>query len=247
MSWYIGVDIYTKKESESWKPEMVSNYWLMAKSLCENRGTLDSMINPATLSDEDRKELEQLEHQYDEVEDVLVATIHKDSWKNVVAESDFKYRTAHHEETNMVHFYVEDEKSEAIAKKYDVDSAEYINAVADKRDSEYLSIYKKRVNPRGYNGSFYDARSFYDYSSKMFDHLEKLLVEKADWERTRKSLDYQKLSEEEKANVGDEYECLDEDITEYRCKYEAAVSMANILDFYSKEYGTKVVAYMFGT
>jgi glucan phosphorylase len=69
----------------------------------------------------------------------------------------------------------------------------------------------------------------------------------SDWERTRKSLDYQKLSEEEKANVGDEYECLDEDITEYRCKYEAAVSMANILDFYSKEYGTKVVAYMFGT
>ena len=248
MSWYIGVDIYTKKKNENWKPAMISNYWLMAKNLCDSRGALSSEIESAKLSDTDRKCLEDVERLNNIIEDELVATIHKESWKSIIEEPGFRFHTSAPEGGGLAQFYIDFDDNEAakIAEGYDVDPKEYIEASADKRESDYISIYRKKITPRGYNGDFYDAKSFYGYASKVFDHLEELLAKKTEYKNLQKSLDYMKLSEEEKENVNSEYECLDEDIEEYRCKYEAAISMANILDFYQKDYDDEVVAYIYG-
>lgn len=243
MSWYIGVDIYVKEENKDWKAEMISNYWLIAKALCSNRGTLDSTITPALLSDEDRKELEKLESQNNVAENDLVATVRKSDWEKIVDEPGFSHYTA----TNgsEVSFFVDD-KSATIAKKYDVNSAEYLNAVADKKEKEFLHIYQRKIIPRGYGGNFYDANSFSAFAEKKYNELASLIAKKARWEKIKSSFRYLKLSDEEKENVDSAFEYLDEDIVDCRSKYEAAISMMNILDFYESKSETQAVAYMFG-
>ena len=248
MSWYIGVDIYTKEKGSDWKAAMVSNYWLPAKALCNSRGVLDSDIELARLSDEERKELIALEHKNDNVEDVVAGTIYKEDWAKLVSDPNFKYHIESANEVNrpVARFVVDNFDSKDMVQRYDVDGVTLINTPAEQRAEKFLTIYYTEIKSRGYGGNFYDSDSFYCYAEKVSKKLDELIVEKADWERVQKSLDYLKLSPEEKQNISDEFDYIDEDIAEYRSRYDAAISMANILEFFSEEYETKAVAYMFG-
>ena len=133
-----------------------------------------------------------------------------------------------------------------MVEKYDVDGVTLLNTPEEEREKKFISIYKKKITPRGYGGDFYDSDSFYRYADKVFEQLKKLIADKADWERTQKSLEYLSLDPEAKQNVMDEFSYLDEEIVETLSRYDAAISMANILVFYEKEYGIKAVAYMYG-
>lgn len=241
MGWCVGIDIYTKKEKEDWKAEVTSNYWFRAKTLCSLRGTLDDDIEEASLTKEDRDTLELLEKKNDIVVSDYVATVSKEDWEKLNKEPDFE--SSFNGDENR--FYISCAFEETV-KKHQVDGAIILKTPENEREKKFVSVYKKNKISRGYNGNFYDSSSFFRYADKVLERLKELIVDKANWEKTRKSLDYLKLSLEEKQNVDEEFQYIEEEIEETLSKYNAAISMAGVLEFYEKEYYTSVVAYMYG-
>lgn len=241
MGWCVGMDIYVKKEKEDWKAEVISNYWFRAKTLCSLRGTLDDDIEEASLTKEDRDALELLEKKNDITVNDYVATVSKEDWEKLNEEPGFE--SSFNGDENR--FYISCAFEETV-KKHQADGVVILKTPENEREKKFVSVYKKNKISRGYNGNFYDSSSFFHYADKVLERLKELIVDKAIWQKTRKSLDYLKLSLEEKQNVDEEFQYIEEEIEETLSKYNAAISVAGVLEFYEKECYTSVVAYMYG-
>ena len=65
MSWYMCMDIYTKKKGRDWQNKVNSVEYSWLKNLCDYRSYLDKAIPAAKLSDEDREVLKKMTREYD--------------------------------------------------------------------------------------------------------------------------------------------------------------------------------------
>lgn len=98
-----------------------------------------------------------------------------------------------------------------------------------KENSEYLNVYLE--HPVYRRGVFFDSSSFNRVIEDTKEQLKNIILKKREWEELQKTIDYLKLSEEEKENVASSYiyDVEDEDnYLEYRL--ESALKMKHLCE-----------------
>lgn len=224
MSWYVGADIY-QKDKNGWKCLVANKYHLPLKQLCENRSQIDDNIFPCDLSDDDKKSLEELVHEHDYEEEVFIGKIEEEVFLGM------NLSCFHKGEKLMVN----EEDVEKVQKKC-IELKDYVNLDSKEVEEKYVDVYYIKIEERGYgNGRFYNVESFSTFIENLEDRLLELNKKKETKERIESSLDYLKLSCQEKQNVMDEFDYLDEDILETKSRLSAANTVVSVLEFFSED------------
>ena len=104
----------------------------------------------------------------------------------------------------------------------------------EKAERDKLRYCVYACSKKVYRGKFYDVNSFDEVIKRAENGLKNIETKKAEWEKIRTSLDYLKLSSEEKENVFDsyKYEIEDED-GYYKYMLESALRLRHTLEFFS--------------
>lgn len=237
MSWYIGADIYQKKDG-SWKCLAANKFHFALKRLCETRGQIDDVIYPCSLSNEDKDALRALLQEYNYQTKTFIGKVDRDVW------SELDVCSFLDNEGNII---INQEDVEKVQEKC-LDYQDYIR-MEDAEKEGYLDIYYYKEEERGYGqGCFYDVKSFNYFIDSKEEKLQTLLNKKRRRSEIENSLDYLKLSCEEKSNVMEEFDYLDEDIDETKSALDAANMVVSVLKFFSeKEYDDygDIVIYLF--
>ena len=208
----------------------------MLKNLCDTRGTLMQEITTSNLDDVDLESLNVLVHEHDRHDFKYRGCLKKEDWEKL----DVKSRVICEEGTAKDCGILIDESD--VKKITFASASDYMN---DTNKDDYVNIYTESVEERGYGqGQFYDQNSFYSLEKDLKKKYKELIIKRYEWERMKTSLEYCKLSDEEKENVSSEFEYLDEDIQETEFQIIAINQFCGILEMYG-DYDTKVVAYIY--
>lgn len=239
MSWGMFVDIYVKKDGK-WTCKEVSKNFDTLKSLCDYRETLSEEISTAHLADEDKKVLQDFLEQNKWENHNYIDSLTPENFEKLDAPTHFE------EWAGGQKGYVLNDVSDK-KKVEELGLGEKILQVDRKSLYEIYYISKEE---RGYGkGDFYREGAFRDFLEKREIKLLDLLKQKFELTEKQNSLEYLKLSSEEKENVdeslNDKLSYLDEEIEEAQQECRAASAMAGILDFYC-EFADDAVAYIFG-
>jgi hypothetical protein len=233
------MDIYTKKKDGCWqnKVNSVEYYWL--KSLCGSRGYLSASIPTAKLSDEDHEILKTLTREYDYHSYDYFGSVTKETFESL----DFPTRFVEDKENGIKPGYlVSKENAEKISC---VSPEEWLNTPTEELDTKYIKIYTESFTERGCGrGDFYTVDCFYDLRETILEDYKKVIAKQHDWEKLQGSLDYLKLSEEEKENVSSQFEYLDEEIEEIENRLVAINQVIGALQLF-EDYDTQVVAFIY--
>ena len=222
MSWYIGADIYQKKDGV-WKCIVANKFHYALKSLCETRGLIDDDIYPCSLSSEDKDALNALLHEHDYQVTTFIGKVDRDVWAELDVPSFID---------NEGRVIVDPKDVKKVQEKC-LDYQDYIK-MEDSEKEGYIDVYYVKVEERGYgNGRFYNVKSFHHYIDERENKLQSLLDKKRRRSEIEDSLDYLKLSADEKSNVLEEFDYLDEDIGETKSALDAANMVVSVLEFFS--------------
>ena len=239
MSWYMCMDIYTKKKDDCWQNKVNSVEYSWLKSLCDTRGYLNDSIPTAKLSDEDHEILKKMTRDYDYHSYDYFGSVTKETFENL----DVPTKFIEDKENGIKSGYlVAKENTEKISC---VSPEEWLNTPTKELDEKYVKIYTESFTERGCgHGEFYTVDCFYNLREKTLEDYKKVITKQYEWEKLQSSLDYLKLSDEEKENVSSQFEYLDEEIAETENKLVAINQIIGVLEFFS-EYDNEVVAFIY--
>jgi len=239
MSWYMCMDIYTKKKDDCWQNRINSVEYSWLKNLCDSRGCLDEAIPTAKLSDEDHEILKALTREYDYHSYDYFGSVTKETFASL----DFPTRFIEDEENGIKPGYlVSKENAEKISC---VSPEEWLNTPTEELDTKYIKIYTESFTERGYGrGEFYTVDCFYNLRETILEDYKKVIEKQHDWEKLQNSLDYLKLSEEEKENVSSQFDYLDEEIEEVETRLISINLVIGALQLF-EDYDTQVVAFIY--
>ena len=146
------------------------------------------------------------------------------------------------EHGNKSGYLVSKENAEKISC---VSPEEYLNTPTEELDQKYIKIYTESFTERGYGrGEFYTAGCFYNLLETILENYKKVIEKQHDWEKLQNSLDYLKLSEEEKENVSSQFEYLEEEIEYVKNNLVAINQVIGALQLF-EDYDTQVVAFIY--
>lgn len=243
MSYDLTGDIYTKKKDGGWECREHDMSFNFLKCLVDGRGNLDwESYAPARLSDADEKELESLARTFDYDGYSYIGSMTKESFAGL----DVKTRIAEHDGRTV---YVVEKADAKNVLPACVVSDDILRMSPDER-KELDDFYFIEKEERGYgDGRFLDTDSFASQRDKLQRELRELYLKKDRYERLKESVEYLKLSSEEKENVDSSYPYgyLDEEIEETECKVDSLVSVIGILDWYSQYPSESAVLFLFGS
>lgn len=94
------------------------------------------------------------------------------------------------------------------------------------------------------SGAYYDVSSFVELKKEIVDQFKELIVKKDHFDKLRQSLEYLRLSPDEKQNVLDEEDSVVEELLNVESKLEALTSIIAVLDVYA-EYDEFAVAFIY--
>lgn len=240
MSWYMCMDIYTKKKGCDWQNKVNSVEYSWLKNLCDYRSYLDKAIPAAKLSDEDREVLKKMTREYDYHSYNYFGSVTKETFATFDFPTTF---ITDEEHGNKPGYLVSKENAEKISC---VSPEEYLNTPTEELDQKYIKIYTESFTERGYgyNGEFYTVDCFYNLRETLLEDYKKVIKKQHDWEKLQNSIDYLKLSEEEKENVSSQFEFLDEEIEEIENKLISINQVIGALQLF-EDYDTQVVAFIY--
>lgn len=236
MSWYMFMDIYSR-ENGNWKCEIANKEYYPLKSLCGNRGLLVDEIT--TVKPADKEALDALQHEHDYRNHIYIGSVSPTNWANLDVPTVLETWAEGHASG-----YVVDEKYlEKVEKS--CEDPQVLLTLSEEERSTYINVYYVKQEERGYgHGCYYNAGSFTEYIRKEKEELKVLTKKKKTWDKIRNSMDYMKLSSEEKSNVEEDFLYLDDAIQEVEAQLKAAENVVTILDFFS-DYDKEVVAFIF--
>lgn len=222
MSWGVYTDIFVKKDGK-WSNVAFGKNTDFLKNLCEYRERLSDDIIPIDAP----KDLIEYAHSFDTEKEEYATFVKKvriptEEDKLVLPKEEIKK-------------YSNDEP----------DIKEYLATPEEERNKKYVELYYKvKISHFDDNGNFYNIGSFASVRDKLEREYKDILKKKFKYEELKSSLDYLKLSDEEKENVNSEYDYLDEELEETEYKLNAAISIISILDFFDDYKTDEVVAYI---
>lgn len=239
MSWYMCMDIYTKKKGYDWQNKVNSVEYSWLKNLCGSRGYLDETIPTAKLSDEDHEILKKMTREYDYHSYNYFGSVTKETFATL----DFPTKFIEDNENGIKPGYlVSKENAEKISC---APSDKVLNTLKEELDQKYIKIYTESFTERGYGrGEFYTVDCFYNLRETLLEDYKKVIKKQHDWEKLQNSLNYLKLSEEEKENVSLQFEYLDEEIEEVENKLVSINQVIGALQLF-EDYDTQVVAFIY--
>lgn len=239
MSWYMCMDIYTKKKGCDWQNKANSVEYSWLKSLCDLRGCLDEAIPTAKLSDEDHEILKKMTREYDYHNYDYFGSVTKETF----AALDFPTRFVADENHGIKPGYLVGKEDTKKISCVSVD--DWINTPTVELDEKYIKIYTESFAERGNGrGGFYTVDCFYGLREAILENYKKVIAKQQGWEELQNSLDYLKLSDEEKENVSSQFEYLDEEIEEVENKLVAINQVIGVLQFF-EDFEVEVVAYIY--
>ena len=236
MSWYMFFDIYTKKKDSDWVCQLHGVEYSQLKSLCDNRGCLSDSISPTKLGDVDYKTLKELTRDYDYHEFVYQGCLRSEDWKDT--------------DVRSVVIETDDKRGGLLVDKENLSKIKFLDVkdfmmLSEAEKKSCVNIYTEKYTERGDGrGEFYSISSFSEIKDKIFNKLEELFAKKSRWKALQESLDYLKLSSEEKQNVSDEYEWLDEEIEHVENKLASVSQIIGVMEAFN-DFNTEVVAYIY--
>lgn len=239
MSWYMCMDIYTKKKGCDWQNKVNSIEYSCLKNLCGSRGCLDETIPAAKLSDEDHEILKKMTREYDYHSYDYFGSVTKETFATFDFPTTF---ITDEEHGNKPGYLVSKENAEKISC---VSPEEYLKTPTEELDQKYIKIYTESFTERGYGrGEFYTVDCFYNLLETILENYKKVIEKQHDWEKLQNSLDYLKLSEEEKENVSSQFEYLEEEIEYAENNLVAINQVIGALQLF-EDYDTQVVAFIY--
>ena len=239
MSWYMCMDIYTKKKGCDWQNKVNSVEYSCLKNLCGSRGCLDETIPVAKLSDEDHEILKKMTREYDYHSYDYFGSVTKETFATFDFPTTF---ITDEEHGNKPGYLVSKENAEKISC---ISPEEYLNTPTEELDQKYIKIYTESFTERGYErGEFYTVDCFYNLLETILKNYKKVIEKQHDWEKLQNSLDYLKLSEEEKENVSSQFEYLEEEIEYVKNNLVAINQVIGALQLF-EDYDTQVVAFIY--
>lgn len=229
MSWGFGIDIYTNRNG-NWTAKAQGLNADFLKSISGIRGSLDEEIPPVWNKDE----ILQAEcHKTDTMEKAYQFTISKEDAAKVLKKVL----------GNEIDCNTEEEVKQY--EQYRLDDATVLNDAVEHKNNTVAVYLIENVSRYDHNqGYFYNVDSFVSYRDKLLQKYKELLKSQFDFERLKSSLDYLKLSSEEKENVLSEFNYTEDDIQETEYKIDAVVGIINILNFY-EQFDDEVIAYIY--
>ena len=239
MSWYMCMDVYTKKKGYDWQNKVNSAEFSCLKSLCGSRGYLDEAIPTANLSDEDREILKKMTREYDYHSYNYFGSVTKETFATLNVPTTFIVDEKHGIKPG---YLVSKENAEKISY---VSSDKVLNTPKEELDKKYIKIYTESFTERGYGrGEFYTVDCFYNLRETILEDYKKVIKKQHDWEKLQNSLDYLKLSYEEKENVSSQFEDLDEELDEVENRLVSINQIIGVLQLF-EDYDTQVVAFVY--
>lgn len=236
MSWYMFFDIYTKKKDSDWVCQLHEVEYSQLKSLCDNRGCLSDSISPTKLGDVDYKTLKELTRDYDYHEFVYQGCLRSEDWKDT--------------DVRSVVIETDDKRGGLLVDKENLSKIKFLDVkdfmmLSEAEKKSCVNIYTEKYTERGDGrGGFYSISSFSEIKDKIFNKLEELFTKKSRWKALQESLDYLKLSPEEKQNVSDEHERLNEEIEHVENKLASVSQIIGVMEAFD-DFNTEVVAYIY--
>lgn len=215
------IDILTK-ENNIWKLEANSKCFNVLKNLSIFRGEINEDIKRAQISKED---LDAIKHfrEYDELTDL--GFVKNDS---EIAKKAIKQKIDGRE------IYLVDENEKFTPLSFAEEKKLPITSM--------VSIYTHKRKVR--DGEYFDMNSFIDWKRKQENELDKLLTKKYSFDKIEETLDYLKLSEDEKTNVLSEKDSLEDDIFEKKSQIFACSEMIGILNFF-EQFSDNCIAFIY--
>lgn len=110
---------------------------------------------------------------------------------------------------------------------------DFVDMSPEEKQAKYINVYYKHKN--NYNGKFYDYKSFIDKKKELDAEYKKHLEKKFFSENLLKSLDYMKLSEEEKENVNETFLYVDENIEETEAQIAACNYFITLVSWFDDD------------
>lgn len=218
MSWYVGADIYVK-ENDTWKSVVENKFYLLFKNLCETRGSFYEELQPAAISKDNKEALKKLLEKHITYEENFVGYIKEDDLK------DFKV------ERKANKFFISEE-----------DVCKIYNKATFKKEDDLAELYYTRKENRGHGGDFFDINSFLNLKRKFKDELSKYKKAIKKQNEIKNSIEYLKLSENEKENVNDSFFISKEYIEDIKYIIKALDTAISLLDFFEED---DAVMYLF--
>ena len=241
MSSYMFMDIYTKKNG-FWENVVHDKEFFYLKNLTSTRCHLSDEIENAPLSEEDFNELEKLTHNYDIHEFEFHGSVEKENWEKLGIEATPYKGTSFPDEEGLL-ISAEDLKKIHFIDPFSKEDEEYKKL----DDSQVVKIYTEKVSARGYgNINFYNVESFSKYRDKKLLEYQELLFKKKHFEDMQKTLDYCKLSSEEKENVLSETEWLEEELNDILWQIRSADCVIGAIELFNDYDSNDTVAMIFG-
>ena len=111
------------------------------------------------------------------------------------------------------------------------------------KKENYDNIYvKKRLS---YNGNLYDSQSFINYINQQQNELKKLYEQKYEYSNIKKSINYLKLSYEEKENIDNSFNFIDGDIEYSTNTIRVAQSILDIGEYLVDTFDNDILYYIY--
>lgn len=211
MSWYVGADIYVK-ENDNWKSVVENKFYLLFKNLCETRGSFYEELQPAAISKDDKEVLKKLLEKHITYEETFVGYVKEDDLK------EFKIEKKENK------FFIGEE-----------DVCKIYNKTSFKKEDGLIDLYYMRKEDRGHGGDFFDINSFLNLKRKFKDELSKYKKSLKKQSKIKNSIEYLKLSEEEKENVNDSFFISEEIVEDIKSIIKALDTAISLLDFFEED------------
>lgn len=215
------VDILTK-ENNIWKLEANSKCFNALKNLSIFRGEINEDIRRAELSKED---LDAIKHfrEYDELTNL-----------GLVKNDSEIVKKATKQKIDGCEVYLVDEHEQFTPLSFEEERKLPTTSIVA------ISAYKRKTR----DGEYFDMNSFIDWKRKQENELDKLLTKKYSFDKIEESLDYLKLSEDEKTNVLSEKDSLEDDVFEKKGQLFACSEMIGILNFF-EQFSDNCIAFIY--
>lgn len=118
--------------------------------------------------------------------------------------------------------------------KEDFDYKTYIALSEEQRKEEDAKYYNLFIKTRYYyTGEFYNVKSFIYTLAKYEKLLKDAKYKKHRWNKIKSSIEYCKLSDEEKENVALEFDYIEGDVEEYKTAVNSLKDLIGTLRFFS--------------
>lgn len=240
MSTTVSIDFYSKKDG-IWENDFHSKEFNFLKNLSSYRNCMEN-IEGAPLSEEDYEELEKLTHKYDDFEYDFQGSIILKDWIELGIDGK-----AYEAESGEKSFIIDKSDLEKCKEKF-LSFEELIKIRNSENDFEYVNIYIEKTSPRGYYNGFYNISSFENYREKISEEFNKLLIKKNDLQRVQSSIEYLKLSSEEKENVMSDVSSNEEALKDVDWQLRTVDYVIGIFELFGNEYETQnAVMYVYSS